>query len=155
MLTLNPWKKILSPAAETGMLPVSSFRRELDHIFDRFFDGTLGHADGADSLRMDVQETSEEVVVRAEVPGVDPKDLDVQLEGDVLVISGEKKDVRDEERGTLTYSERRYGSFQRAVRLSSPIEPDKVRAEHKNGVVTITLTKAASVRPKRIQVKAS
>lgn len=157
MLTLIPWKKNQSPAAETGMLPVSSFRRELDHIFDRFFDGTLGDADGsfAGHLRMDVQESSEEVVVRVEVPGVDPKDLDIQLEGDVLVISGEKKDVRDEERGTLTYSERRYGSFRRALRLSSPIEPDKVRAEHRNGVVTITLTKAESVRPKRIQVKAS
>jgi HSP20 family protein len=132
-------------------------RRELDTIFDRFLDSAWGDTDGfaGDPLRMDVRESDEEVVVRAEIPGVDPKDLDIQLAGDVLVIAGEKKDEREERKAALTYSERRYGSFRRTLRLASPIDPDSVRAEHKNGVVTITLTKAESVRPKRIQVKSS
>jgi HSP20 family protein len=155
MLSITPWRKNLSTAAETRMLPVSSFRRELDHIVDRFFEGAWGDTDGfsGDPLRLDVQETSDEIVVRAEVAGVDPKNLDIQLAGDTLVISGEKRDELDQENGTLTYSERRYGSFRRALRLAAPVEPEKVRAEHANGVVTITLTKAESVRPRRIQVK--
>ena len=135
--------------------------REVDDLFNRFFGNAwpwrLDQGDSTPTWRPAVESYTDNgtLCIRVALPGVDPKDLDIQLEGDVLVISGEKKDAHDQEQGTLTYSERRYGSFRRALRLSSPIEPDKVRAEHRNGVVTITLTKAESVRPKRIQVKAS
>ena len=156
-MSLTPWKRNVNPAGESRILPVSSFRRELDTMFDRFFDGSWSGIDGmlGAPLRVDVQEKDDEVVVRAEIPGVEPNDLDIQLVGDTLVISGEKQDGGGEENSALTYTERRYGAFRRELRLASPIDPDKVRAEHRNGVVTITLTKAESVRPKRIQVKAS
>jgi HSP20 family protein len=135
------------------MLPLASLGREIDPLFGRLLDGLWNDGDGSgDPLRLEVRETDEHYLVRAEIPGLDPKDLDVQLQGDVLVISGEKRAETRDERETWAYSERAYGSFRRAVRLPMPVDPERVQAEHKNGVVTIRLEKSAAARPKRIQV---
>src|SRR5262245_58404891 len=152
MLSLIPWKRNPSLAEGTWMLPLP--HGGVNQLVNELLDGfpTVNGLD--DAVRIDVRETSDEVVVRAEVPGIDPKDLDVRLEGDVLVLSGEKKDERQSDEGGSVYSERRYGSFRRALRLAAPIDREKVRAEHKNGVVTITLTKAESTRPRKIDVRA-
>jgi HSP20 family protein len=156
MLSLIPWKRNLPQAEETRMFPLSAFRRDMDRLFDRFLD-VWGESDGlfGDPIRLEVCETEEEIRVIAEVPGVEPGDLNVQLVGDLLILAGEKKDQVDEQRGARTYSERSFGSFRKSLRLNAPVDPDRVRAEHKNGVVTITLTKSESVRPKRIQVRSA
>ena len=153
MLNLIPWKKGFSPVDGSRMLPFASLSRELGPMFG-LLDGFWNEGDGAsaDPLRLDVRETDEHYLVRAEIPGLDPKDLDIQVQGDVLVLSGEKQVERDE-RETLTYSERAYGSFRRALRLPAPIDAEHVQARHANGVVTITLPKADSARPRRIQVE--
>jgi len=153
MLSLTPWKKSFSPVDGSRMLPFTSLGRELDPMFGRLLDGLWGDGASADPLRLEVRETDEQYLVRAEVPGLDPKDLDIQLQGDVLVLSGEKRAEANEERGTLTYSERAYGTFRRAVRLPAPIDAEHVQAKHAHGVVTITLPKAESTRPRRIQVE--
>ena len=150
MLSLIPWKRNASPAEGTWMLPLEPMRSEVSQFLNRFMEAP-GLLD--DPIRIDVRETADEVVVRAEVPGIDPKELDIQLVGDVLTLSGEKKDEREESENGLAYSERRYGSFRRSLRLATPVDAEKVRAEHKNGVVTVTLTKAESSRPRGIQVK--
>lgn len=150
MLSLIPWKRNASPAEGTWMLPLEPMRSEVSQILNRFMEAP-GLLD--DPIRIDVRETADEVVVRAEVPGIDPKELDIQLVGDVLTLSGEKKDEREASENGLAYSERRYGTFRRSLRLATPVDAEKVRAEHKNGVVTITLTKAESSRPRRIQVR--
>ena len=149
MLNLIPWKSL--PRVEEPRVPLAAFRRDMDRLFGRFW----GDAEGffADSVRMEVFETDDEIQVRAEVPGIDPKDLNIQLVGDVLVLSGEKKE--EEQRGARTYSERSYGAFRRSLRLSTPVDADHVKAEHRNGVVMIQLTKSESVRPKRIQIKSN
>jgi HSP20 family protein len=156
MLSLIPWKKN-AHVDETRMLPFSSFRRELDPLFGRLLENFWGEGDGVqwDPVRLEVEETDESFVIRAEIPGVDPKDIDVQLAGDVLVLSGEKRTEQRNAGEAYTYSERRYGSFRRAVRLSMPVDPESVKAEHRNGVVTVTLEKSAAVRPKRIAIKSN
>lgn len=156
MLTLIPWKNSRSPAEERASL--SSLRREIDPLFGHllsgsFLDGFLGAESPGDPLRLEVRETDEQFVVRAEIPGLDPKDLDIQLQNDVLMLSGEKREEARDERETYAYSERRYGAFRRAVRLSTPVDPERVTAEHENGVVTIRLEKSSASKPKRIQVK--
>jgi len=150
MLSLIPWKRNASPAEGTWMLPLDPVRSEMSQLLNRVLDGFPATDD---PIRIDVRETADAVIVRAEVPGIDPKDLDVQLVGDVLTLAGEKKDERDESEGGLSYSERRYGSFRRSLRLAVPVDAEKVAAEHRNGVVTITLAKAESSRPRRIQVQ--
>lgn len=151
MLSLIPWKRNVSPAEGTWLLPLEPMRSEVNQFLNRFMEGP---GPFEDPVRIDVRETADEVVVRAEVPGIDPKELDIQLVGDVLTLTGEKKDEHEANGNGPAYSERRYGSFRRSLRLATPVDADKVRAEHKNGVVTITLTKAESSRPRRIQVKA-
>jgi HSP20 family protein len=93
--------------------------------------------------------------VRAEVPGIDPKDIEVNLSGEVLTITGRKLDEEVEERSRYHHSERRFGSFQRGIRLPMPVEPDAVAADYKNGVLTVTLRKAEALRPKKIAIKRS
>ena len=96
-----------------------------------------------------------ELSVRAEVPGVEPERLDIQLAGDVLSIRGEKLEENESKDGSRTWSERRYGSFARSVQLPCAVDSESVQAEHKYGVVTITLRKADAVRSRRIEVKPS
>ena len=155
MLSLMPWKRN-SPRAEEPRFPLNDFRQDMYRLFDRFLGEFWEDSEGfygvADPVRMEVSETDDEIRVRAEVPGIDPKDLEIQLVGDVLVLSGEKKEPDGEQHGGRTYSERRYGSFRRTMRLTAPVNPEAVEAQHRNGVVTIVLTKSESARPKRIPI---
>jgi HSP20 family protein len=160
MLSLIPWKKSLSPAEESRMLPLAALRRELDPWFAPLLDPVWSDGQGAalDPVRLEVRETDDAYVVRAEVPGLEPEHIDVQLQGEHLIIAGEK---RPEESGgarepqeSLTYSERRFGAFRRVLHLAAPIDAGSVKAEHRNGVLTIRLEKSAAARPKRIEVRA-
>ena len=135
--------------------PASPFHLfdQLQSDFGRLFDGDV--AAKALSTPIDVTDSEGELRVRAEVPGVDPEKLDIQLTGDVLTISGEKTEESESKEGARTWSERRYGSFSRSLQLPCPVDTDSVVAEHKHGVVTVTLRKADAVRTRRIEVKPS
>ncbi len=134
--------------------PVSSARMGWDRLFDRLLDDAWIPSSGsAHGLPLDLFESDEQIRVRAEVPGMGPDDLNVSLAGEVLTLSGQKIDQDESQEGTRYYSERHFGSYQRTVKLPCPVDPDTVSAEHKNGVVSITLRKAETVRPKRIAVK--
>ena len=102
---------------------------------------------------MDVSETESDIVVKAEIPGLDKDDIKVSLSGDVLTISGKKKDERKEEKGSYRLLERRYGSFKRSVTLPSAVDPDRVQAEFRKGVLTITLPKTEETRARKITIK--
>ena len=157
MLSLIPRKRNL-PRADEPRFPLIDLRQDLHRLFDRFLGEFGGDSDGffgsVDSVRMEVSETDDEIRVRAEVAGIDPKDLEVHLVGDMLVLSGVKKEPDGEQHGR-TYSERSYGAFRRTLRLSTPVDPEAVTAEHRNGVVTIVLTKSETARPKRIQIQSA
>lgn len=118
---LTPWKNKAQtqPGQEDFFDPFLSFRREMDRMFDHFFDGLTGrpsNGSGAMAPAIDLDETDKEMVVTAELPGVSDKDLEVSLAGDVLTIKGEKTET-EEKKGGSYYTERRYGSFARSVRL--------------------------------------
>jgi HSP20 family protein len=125
-----------------------------DRLFDRFLDDAwIPSSRALHGLLLDVSETDEQIRVRAEVPGMGPEDLNISLAGDVLTLSGQKTDEEESQDGTRYYTERHFGSYQRAVKLPCPVDPNQVSAEHKHGVVSITLQKAETVRPKRIDIK--
>ena len=105
---------------------------------------------------MDVSETEKELRVCAELPGVSEKDVDVRLEDDVLVIRAEKKFERKDEKESYHFMERSYGTFQRALRLPGPVEPEQVQASFENGVLTVTVPKTEQQeRSRRIQIGGS
>lgn len=104
------------------------------------------------SPRIDVVESEAEYLVTAEVPGLDEKDLQIEVHGDVLTLSGEKRAEHEGERKGWRWSERSFGSFRRAIRLPVEVEADKASASFKNGVLTVTLPKAAAARVRQITV---
>jgi len=104
-------------------------------------------------LSLDVAETDSEVIVTTEVPGVDAKDIEITLTGDVLTIRGEKKEEKEEKKKNYRRMERWYGSFGRSVTLPSSVDQSRIKAKVKNGVLTITLPKKEEERPKAIKVE--
>jgi HSP20 family protein len=136
-------------------LPMNQLRAEMDRMLGGFFP-VLEPTVPAGSLPVpvDVQETDEEVTVRAELPGMDPESIEVNFEGDVLTIAGEKRDEREEDSQGWHLSERRFGSIQRAVALPKGIDAAAVKAEHKHGVLTVHLPKSPELKARRIPVRA-
>jgi HSP20 family protein len=103
---------------------------------------------------VDVAETTDKIVVKAEIPGMDSKDIDISLSGDVLTIKGEKKTEREEKEENYHLVERSYGSFARSLRLPVGVEGDKIEASYKQGVLIVTCPKKEEVKAKPIEIKA-
>lgn len=139
-------------------------RREIDRLFDDFVKGmdlqtwpAVEEESTAFMPKLDVRETEKDIVVTAELPGVNERDVEVTLSDDILSIRGEKKEEKEEKLKGYYRMERSYGSFHRSIRLPQEIETDKVQAVFKNGVITITMPKdkAAQKQAKQIQVKSA
>ena len=102
--------------------------------------------------RVDIIEKPDQWVFRAEIPDVDPKDIQVTVEEGVLMIRGERKFEEEVKEGNFTRIEREYGAFERRFSLPSGIDLDKISAEYKNGVLNISISKKEEARPKSIQI---
>ena len=150
----------LIPRRRTESLP--TFQEEMGRLFDDFFSsgrsllrdfwGNGGH-DRAFMFPLDVRETDDRVFVDAELPGVDPKDVQVKVEGNTLQISGERKHEKEEKTKEVHRVERSYGRFLRQIELPWGADPEKVEATYKNGILTVNIGKREEAKPKTIQVK--
>ncbi|MBX6423500.1 Hsp20/alpha crystallin family protein [Thermosulfurimonas sp. F29] len=136
--------------------PLQELRREIDRIWDEFF-GRVRFPERWEGFEwapaVDVSETEDSVVVRADVPGLDPEDLEVNISGNLLTIRGEKKQEKEEKKENFYRVERVYGSFVRTVELPAEVEGDKAEATYKNGVLKIVLPKKAEARGKTIKIR--
>jgi len=101
---------------------------------------------------VDIYEDEGNIVVKAEVPGIDPKDIDVRVENNTLTIRGERKLEKEEKEENFHRVERRYGSFYRAFTLPNTVEGDQCQANYDNGVLEVRLAKRAEAKPKQIKV---
>lgn len=143
--------------------PVMAIQNEMNRMFENFFEDPFGldvfeRSPLSDfSPRIDVSESDTQYTVVAELPGMDEKDIQLTLEQDALVISGEKKAESEEKGKNFHRIERSFGSFSRVVPLPAAVDAEKVNAEFKKGVLTITLPKPASaIKPTRkIEIKGS
>ena len=155
---LIPWSKHQELARREEQNPFLALHREMNRLFDDAFSG-LGFGTRSSSLmegrfawpRVELAETNQALKVTAELPGLDEKDVQVELVNGVLRIRGEKK-VDSEDNGRL-FSERYYGAFERQIPLDG-VQPDKAEASFKNGVLTVTLPKSEEAREsvKRIAI---
>ena len=150
---LQTWKpfKELAPFRD-----FEKMRKEMDRLWDSFFEGGLrrrteGAVEWLPSL--DIAETKNELVVKCEIPGMDPKDIDISLSDGMLTIKGEKKQEREEKEADYHLVERSYGAFTRSVQLPKEVRSDKISAFYKNGVLKITLPKSEEVQKKEIKIK--
>lgn len=134
---------------------LETLRGEMDTLWDSFF------GERTPIIRkerewvppIDISETKEAVVVTTEVPGIDPKDVNISFTQDMLTIKGEKKQEKKEEGENYYRVERSYGSFSRSFRIPVSVKEDEIKAQHKGGVLKITLPKAEDARPKEIEIK--
>ena len=105
-------------------------------------------------LAAEVREDDENIVVRLEVPGMDERDFDIQVVGDGLLITGEKRYQREEKRGSYHIMERAYGRFQRLIPLPHPVREEEAKARYRKGVLEITLPRLQPQGRRRIEVTA-
>jgi HSP20 family protein len=150
---LQTWKPFreLAPFREFDRM-----RKEMDRLWDSFFEGGLRRrAEGGGEWlpSLDVSETKNELVVKAEVPGMDPKDIDISLSDGMLTIKGEKKQEKEEKEADYHLVERSYGAFTRSVQLPKEVQSEKINASYKNGILKITLPKSEEAKKKEIKIK--
>ena len=145
-MELSPWR----PFGE-----LSPFRKEMDRLWNRF----LGETPFARTFNemwspsVDISETKDDFVVKAELPGLEAKDVNVSISGNVLTIKGEKKAEEEEKDEHYHRVERYSGSFQRVFQLPIGVKADKVEANFDKGVLKVTLPKVEEAKKKEIEVK--
>jgi HSP20 family protein len=148
-MALTPWRE---------RHPLADLRDEIDNLFDNFFgrgkprELEAWQGSGPRAPAVDMEETENEVIVKAEMPGLEPKDFQISLTESSLTIKGERKEEKEEKKKNYHMVERRYGSFYRSIPLPCPVESDKVEANYKKGILEITLPKAEPVKAKQISV---
>ncbi len=138
--------------------PVSEVNRMFDDVFGGLMRRPGGRQTGAELTEwapaVDVLQRDGDLVVRAELPGVSPEDVDITLQNRVLTISGQHREEQEEQRGGYYVRERRRGSFSRSMTLPEGVDEDSIRARYENGVLEVTIAGAAAARePRRIQVE--
>ena len=131
---------------------------ELDRAFDRLLRNWMSPASLSEfdwNPSVDVSETDDAIIVTAEIPGISPDDIDVSVDENQLVISGEKRQEEEEKEKNYYRMERSYGSFKRIFTLPRSADIDRVSAEQKDGILTITVPKTEVAKGKKVQVKSS
>ena len=145
------------PVRQEDADPFRDFQRQMNRLFDDFFGGFplaeretgAGWAPAAFTPRVDVSETDTEVKVSAELPGMDEKDIAVELQDDVLTLRGEKKSAQEEKGKNWYRREQSWGSFQRAIELPAGVDAGKAKAQFKKGVLTFTAPKRPEEQVRR------
>ncbi|MGC8713432.1 MAG: Hsp20/alpha crystallin family protein [Leptodesmis sp.] len=137
---------------------IDMLQRQMNRLFDELMPVTREPMtrDGGDGIAFvpsaEMEETADTIHLKLEIPGMDAKDLNVEVSAEAVSISGERKsETKTEEKG-LTRTEFRYGKFQRVIPLSARIQNDKVQAEYKDGILNLTLPKAEAEKSKVVKV---
>ena len=137
-----------------SLSPALTIHDEMNRLFDHFYRGTSLSNGGADFVpAVDVEETPEGFVIRADLPGVSQKDVKVSVMGDTLTIRGERRSQSTKKDGSYHRTERVYGSFERSFTLGAPLRNEAVKAQYKDGVLEIHVPKAEEARLREIEVQ--
>lgn len=155
-----PVRQRLPSFTDTLIEPLSRLRNEVDRLFDDFPVrwSPMNFSRLAPALPMpavDVTETDKAYNLSVEVPGMTASDIQVEIEDDMIVISGEKRDEREEQEKDYSYSERSYGAFERRLKLPPGADPQNIKAKVRNGVLKLTLAKneKSVANKRRIQIE--
>jgi HSP20 family protein len=150
LTTWKPYREL------TPFRDFERMRREMDRFWDSFFDVAPRRKteEGGEWFpSLDVSETKNDIVVKAELPGMDPKDIDISLSDGSLILKGERKTEKEEKEEGYHLIERSFGKFYRTVPLPQGVQSDKINASYKDGVLKITLPKSEEAKKKEIKIK--
>ena len=150
MFDILPWKRNKDSQSK-------ELRRDIESMYDRFFEpdfmpSTYLFGKGKWGPKLDISEGRKNITVKAEIPGIEAKDLDISIDGRLLNIRGEKKQEQTEKEETYYRVERSYGYFNRNIELPTEVDPDKVDASYKKGILKIKLRKTQLSETKKIKV---
>ncbi len=153
MFDMIPWKR-------TGGKEMTRFRREFENLVERFFNVDFPFAgeffkEDRWAPRVDIVEREGDIRVKAEIPGVDVKDIELKLDGRILTIKGEKKKEKEEKQENYYRLERSSGFFHRSLELPAEVDPESVEARFKKGVLTVVLKKIKTTSAKSIEIQSS
>jgi HSP20 family protein len=137
-----------------------SLQERMNRIFDDAFRGARGGEEdwalgGSWAPAVDIYEQGHDIVLKAELPGVDPKDVDVRVENNVLTRRGERKLDNEVKRENYHRVERSYGAFTRSFTMPNMVDTEKIKAEYKDGVLRVSLPKKDEAKPKQISINVS
>ncbi|PKN75308.1 MAG: molecular chaperone [Deltaproteobacteria bacterium HGW-Deltaproteobacteria-10] len=139
--------------------PFYALQRDMNSLFDDFFRGFDITPHGFYSSHptsfmpsVDVKESEKEFIIKAELPGMEEKEIEVMVTDDAVTIKGEKKEEKEDKGKNYYFMERSYGSFHRTISLDADIESGKAEASYKNGVLSITIPKSQTTKAKGTKV---
>jgi len=147
-----------SLARRQPFLEFTSLQRQMNRLFDNFFGKTtsMPFEENLNTWEfdppVDIYEDDQELTFKVELPGIEEKDIKVEIENNVLTIHGERKLEKDMKEESFRRMERYYGAFSRSFTVPSTVNPDKIEANYVDGVLTIQLPKRTEARPKQIKV---
>jgi len=149
-MTLVRWNPVFSPARE-----LVSMQDDVNKFIDSFFRTSVQRSDGLPFTPVvDIEETPEDFILRADLPGVSQQDVKVSLMGDTLTIRGERKE-KQQKSGSMLRVERSSGVFERTFTLGAPVRSENVKATYRDGVLEIHVPKAEEARQREIPIQAS
>ena len=138
------------PFRNGSLAPLEDFYKEVDSLVQNFFDPEDRTMKFTPSANLAETEMGYELTL--DLPGINPEDVNVELNDGNLVIAGQRKSEHESSDKTFHRVERRYGSFRRVLSIPAPVDEEKISAEYRDGVLTVTLPKSEKVKPKRIAV---
>jgi len=131
----------------------SALQDQINRLFGDVFEGPSGESSLTTwAPAVDIFETEHELVVKADLPDIDPKDLDIRVENNVLTIRGERKFEKKVSEENYLRVERSYGAFARSFSLANTVNSENIKADYQNGVLTLTIPKREEAKPKQIKV---
>ena len=153
-MALIPWRP--KESWWDSLKDLEAFHSHMDSFFNfpltGLIDKDAGLLEGAWSPALDVYDSKNDIIVKADIPGMKKDEIDISVHGDTLVIKGEKKQEKEIKEKDFVRTERFYGSFNRAMHLPSSVEADKVSASYKNGVLELVLPKKEEDKPKQLKI---
>jgi HSP20 family protein len=156
-MAIERWRPFVSMERWDPFRNMTDIQGEVDRLFDSFLGKPTTSANGS-AVRswapvLDMRETKDDLVLSFELPGVSEKDVSLSITGDLLTVKGERTFNRDSKDEGVRHVERVYGKFERSVQLPMPVQPEKVKATYRDGVLEVTLPKVEEVKPKEIKIE--
>ncbi len=153
-MTLQRWRPRFSGLTRWDpFADILDFQQEMNRLFDSFFGRTSTLTEGVWAPLLDIYETKDHVVLKAELPGMKLEDIDITIVGDILTLKGERKREEEVKEENYYRVERAYGAFHRSIPLPSVVDTDQVKATYKDGVLEIKLPKKEETKTREVKVE--
>jgi HSP20 family protein len=152
-MAIAMWRPFEVMVERTPFRNLSDIQGEMNRAFDSVFGRPVAvEGERTWAARCDLWETKDELVVAFELPGVNEKDVNVSITDDLLTLRGERRRPDGAQDATFHHVERVYGKFERSIQVTIPVQPDRVKASYRDGVLTVTLPKLEEVKPREIKI---